>query len=91
MNSFMDYVCRGIVRSEDAVRCLNKRVVKLTKSCRQTNTAVVCLCVSGLLMTAVLMIQDTEIKALKQKVDDLTKDAEDTADNTEEETQQEGA
>ena len=98
MNHFMDYVCRGIVRSEDAVRCLNKRVVKLTKCCRQTNTAVICLGVSCLVTLAVVAMQDREIKALQKQVTELTKDVDDYADqvdyvasNMEGTNQQEGA
>jgi hypothetical protein len=91
MNDFMSYVCRGIVRSEDAIRCLNKRTIKLAKCCRQTNAAVLCFGVASLLTLAVIADQNREIKALKQQVDNLTKDAKDTANNTEEETQQEGA
>ena len=77
MNSFMEYVCRGVVRSEDAIRCLNKRTIKLA-------TAVICLGIASLGVTAVLLAQDNEIKALRNQVDDLAK-------TMEEQNKQEGA
>ncbi len=94
MNSFMDYVCRGIVRSEDAIRCLNKRTIKLAKGNKQLATAVICLGVSGLLTMAVLWTQDNEIKALQKQVADLNAAREplkNVVDDTKENTQQEGA
>lgn len=94
MNSFMDYVCRGIVRSEDAVRCLNKRMVKLAKCNKQLSAAVVCMGVAGLLTISVLWAQDNEIKALKAQVADLNaarEPMENVVDETEEQIQQEGA
>lgn len=98
MNHFMDYVCRGIVRSEDAIRCLNKRTIKLAKCNRQLSTAVMCLGVAGILTLAVVAAQDNEIKALRARVDELAKDVADIEDHAdylaktmEEQIQQEGA
>ena len=69
--NFMEYVCRGIVRSEDAICRLNKNVTKLAKCTRSTNTGVICLCVAGIMMCSVIAIQDQEIKALSRQVKDL--------------------
>jgi cell division protein FtsB len=98
MNSFVDFVCRGIVRSEDAIRCLNKRTTKLAKCCRQTNAAVLCFGVASLLTLAVIAEQDREIKALRNRVEELAKDVADVEDHAdylaktmEEQNKQEGA
>lgn len=98
MNSFMDYVCRGIVRSEDSIRRLNKSVVKLAKCKNRLGTAVICLSIAGLGMTAVLWMQDNEIKALWNRVDELAKDVADVEDHAdylaktmEEQNKREGA
>lgn len=92
--NFMEYVCRGIVRSEDAICRLNKRVAKLAKYARNTNTAVICIGVGTILLCSVVWMQDDEIKALQKQVADLTKDEETESQEdttTEEQTQQEGA
>ena len=94
MNHYMDYVCRGIVRSEDANRCLNKRVVKLSKCNKQLSTAGICMGVSGLLTLSVLWAQDNEIKALRKQVEEIAAargPMENVVNETEENTQQEGA
>lgn len=98
MNHFMDYVCRGIVRSEDAIRCLNKRVNKLAKCNGKLGASLVCLGVAGLLMTSVIAAQDQEIKALRAQVSELDKHIKDVdsrvvnvANKMEEQNQQEGA
>lgn len=91
MNHFMDYVCRGIVRSEDAIRCLNKRVVKLAKCNSKLGTGVICLGVAGLLLTAMVAIHDQEIQALRKQVAELAKSEDTTTNATEEQNQQEGA
>ena len=88
--NFMEYVCRGIVRSEDAIRALNKRTIKLARACRQTNSAVLCFGVVCLGILAVVSIQDSEIKALQKQVSDLSANA-DATNATEERNQQEGA
>jgi hypothetical protein len=84
MNSFMEYICRGVVRSEDSIRCLNKRTIRLAKYNKQLGTAVICLGIAGLGATVVLLAQDNEIKALRNQVDDLAK-------TMEEQNKQEGA
>ena len=96
--NFMEYVCRGIVRSEDAICRLNKRVTKMAKCASRTNTAVMCIGVGTLLLCSVVWMQDNEIKELQKKVSDLTKgeepvepDTNDAADDMEEQNQQEGA
>lgn len=94
MNSFMEYVCRGVVRSEDAIRCLNKRTIKLAKCLRQTNNVMLCLCAVGMVTTVVLLAQDNEIKALQKQVADLNAAREplkNVVDDMKENTQQEGA
>lgn len=93
MNHFIEYVCRGVVRSEDAIRRLNHNVRSLAKCNRNLATSVICLGVSGLLMTYVLLEQNKDIAALKKQVADLAKPAEDVpvADNVEEVENQEGA
>ena len=99
MNHFIEYVCRGVVRSEDAIRNLSGKVVSLVKCNRNLAGSVICLGVAGLLLTAVVAEQDKEIKALKKQVSDLAKCEEastehakvDVANNVEEQTQQEGA
>lgn len=92
--NFMEYVCRGIVRSEDAIARLNKNVRNMAKCCKRTNVAVACIGVGCLLFGAVVAIQDQEIKALQKQVAELaandeSESLEDTT--TEEQNQQEGA
>lgn len=84
MNEFIEYVCRGVIRSEDAIDRLNRSVVTLARCKNRLNTSVICLGVAGLLLTAVVAAQDRDIKALKKQVSELAK-------NTEEQKQQEGA
>ena len=91
MNHFIEYICRSTMRSEDAVRCLNKRVTKLAKCCSQTNVAVFCFGLVSLGTLAIIATQDQEIKALKKQVEDLANDTGDTTENTEDTIQQEGA
>lgn len=82
--NFMEYVCRGIVRSEDGICRLNKKVAKLAKCTRSTNAGVICMGVAGVLMWSVIVLQDQEIKALKKQVSTI-------ATKMEEQNQQEGA
>jgi hypothetical protein len=95
MNNFIEYVCRGVIRSEDAIRHLRRNVSGLVKCTRNLSTSVICLGVAGVLLTAVIYDQDKDIKALKKQVAALAKDAEaknePVTDNMEEQTQQEGA
>ena len=94
MNHVIEYMFRSAVRSEDAVRCLNKRVVKLAKCCRRTNTAAVYIGIACLGALTVLAIQDYEIKALQKKVADLEAargPMENVVDDAEEKNQQKGA
>lgn len=84
MNHFMDYVCRGIVRSEDAIRRLNKNVNKLAKCTSQLSIAVTLMGVAGMLTAAMLAAHDKEIKALQKQVSEL-------ATTTEVSEEQEGA
>lgn len=84
MDHFIEYICRGVVRSEDAICRLNKRYVKLAKYMQQTNVAVICIGVGAIMVASVVAIQDKEIKALQKQVADLTP-------KTEEQNQQEGA
>jgi poly(3-hydroxyalkanoate) synthetase len=82
--NFMEYVCRGIVRSEDAIDRLNKKVTKMAKTNASLNINIAGICVAGLILTAIVAVQDREIKALQKQVNDLAKDME-------EKNQQEGA
>ena len=68
MNHVIEYLIRGVVRSEDAICRANKRVANLAKCCKRAN-----LCIGGacLIALAVVYIQDREIKALQKQVDDL--------------------
>ena len=95
MNQFIEYVCRGVIRSEDAIKRLNKSVSKLAKCNKRLGTSVICLSISGLLTGAILMIQDKEIRELKKQVADLTKDTDyitaDVTTDMEDQTEQEGA
>ena len=69
--NFMEYVCRGIVRSEDAICRLNKNVVKLAKCTRSARTSLICLGVAGIMTISIVAIQDQEIKALQNQGKDL--------------------
>jgi hypothetical protein len=84
MDHFIEYICRGVVRSEDAICRLNKRYVKLAKHMNRTNVAVMCIGVGAIMVASVVWMQDNEIKALQKQVADLTP-------KTEEQNQQEGA
>lgn len=94
MNHFIEYICRSTLRSEDAIRSLNKRTAKLAKNTDKLGSAVICIGAAGMLITAVLWIQDNEIKALKKQVAELNaarEPLENVVDATEEQNQQEGA
>lgn len=96
MNNFIEYVCRGVIRSEDAIRSLKKDLTGLAKCHRSLAGSVVCLGIAGILLTSVIYEQDKEIKALKKQVAELAKDAEEpvvvnVANNVEENKEQEGA
>lgn len=98
MNQFIEYVCRGVIRSEDAIKNMNRKVAGLTKCHRKLGISVICVSVAGLLLTSVVAAQDKEIQALKKQVATLMpKDepeegsTEDTTDTTEEQNDQEGA
>ena len=88
-------ICRSLVNSENAIKHLNRSVTSIAKCCRRTNASVLCLTLAGIGLTAVLAIQDKEIKALQKQVADLAKNAEDTSEDTsdamEEQNDQEGA
>lgn len=83
MNHFIEYVCRSVVRSEDAICRLNKRYAQLAKCMKRTNVGVICIGVGTIMVASVVAMQDKEIKALQEQVADLSK--------TEEQNQQEGA
>lgn len=98
MNHFIEYVCRSVIRSEDAICRLNKDVAKLAKCTRNTNKSVACIGIGVIALCSVVWMQDNEIKALQKQVADLAKkeeavesDTNDTADTMEEQNQQEGA
>ena len=94
MNHFIEYICRGVVRSEDAICRLNKRYAQLAKCMKRTNVGVMCIGVGAIMVASVVAMQDQEIKALKKQVDEITaarEPVENVVDETEENTQQEGA
>lgn len=100
MNQFIEYVCRGVIRSEDAIKNLNRKVAGLTKCHRNLAVSVICVSISGLILTSVVAAQDKEIQALKKQVATLIPvpeekpeegSTEDTVDTTEEQNDQEGA
>lgn len=93
MNEFIEYVCRGVIRSEDAIKNLNRNVRSLAKCNRNLRAGLICFGISSLLLTSVVAMQDKEIKELKKQVADLAAkdEPEDTADTTEEQNEQEGA
>ena len=94
MDHFIEYICRGVVRSEDAICRLNKRYVKLAKCMSRTNVGVMCIGVGAIMVASVVAMQDQEIKALKKQVTDLAAargPMENVVDDTEEQNQQEGA
>lgn len=93
MNEFIEYVCRGVIRSEDAIKRLSREVRALAKCNRSLRAGLICFGISGLLLTSVIALQDKEIQTLKKQVADLAVNGEpeDTADTTEEQNEQEGA
>ena len=94
MDHFMEYICRGVVRSEDAICRLNKRYVKLAKCMSRTNVGVMCIGVGAIMVASVVAIQDQEIKALKKQVEEIAAargPMENVVNETEENTTQEGA
>lgn len=93
MNEFIEYVCRGVIRSEDAIKNLNRNVRTLAKCNRNFRTSLICFGVSSLFLTAIVAIQDKEIRELQKQVADLAvkDEAIETADTTEEQNEQEGA
>lgn len=98
MNEFIEYVCRGVIRSEDAIKNLNRSVRTLAKCNRNLRAGLICFGISSLLLTSVVALQDKEIQALKKQVAKLAvKDeptegsTEDATDTTEEQNEQEGA
>jgi hypothetical protein len=90
MNHFIEYVCRGVVHTEDALKRLNKNVMALAKCNRRLAGTIICYGVAGILLTCIVMDQDKEIKALKKQVSDLVV-KEETHTTTEEQNDQEGA
>lgn len=94
MNHFIEYICRSAVRSEDAICRLNKRMTKLNKCMNRTNVGVMCIGVGAIMVASVVWVQDTEIKALRKQVDEITAargPMGNVVDETEEQNQQEGA
>lgn len=89
------HICRSVAHSENAINRLNKSIARMGKCCRIINARVTCVAVAGLLITAVVAMQDKEIKALKKQVADLEAargPMENVADDTmEEQTEQKGA
>lgn len=80
MNQCIEYVCRGVIVSEDAVKRLNKNVAGMVKCCIRTNTRVTCVAVAVALITTVVVAQNKEIKALKAQVANLTTKTHDTSE-----------
>lgn len=76
MNYFMDYVCCGIVRSEDAIGRLNKNVTKLAKCTRSNSKRIVMLAVASLLFASVVYANAKDIEDLQKQVKDLKNEVE---------------
>lgn len=74
--NFMEFVCRGVVRNEDNIRRLSKNVAKLTKCTRNTNVAVTCVFLSGLMLAGAIYVNAKDIAALQKQVKDLTHEVE---------------
>lgn len=95
MNHFIEYVCRSVMRSEDAICRLNKKVAKLAKCTHNTNKSVACIGIGVIALCSVVWMQDNEIKKLQKQVSELAEEAEpvvvNNTVNTEEQNQQEGA
>jgi peptidoglycan hydrolase CwlO-like protein len=72
--NFMEYICRGIVRSEDAINRLGKSVKQLAKNDRAIKGGLVYVSIAGALMCFIIAAQEREIQALQQKVEDLAND-----------------
>ena len=87
MNEIMR-MCRIMVNSENAIHRLSNKVGTLAKCCRKTSAQITLVAVAGLMLTALVAMQDQEIKALRKRVTNL-----ETKNNgtTEERTEQEGA
>ena len=84
------HICRSMVNTENAINRLNKNIAKMAKCCRVTNARVTCVAIAGLLVTAVVVIQEREIKALQEEVACLTMKTK-THGTTEGQTAQKGA
>ena len=81
-------ICRSVVNSENAIHRLNNKVGALARCCRKTSAQITIVAVAGLMLTALVAVQDKEIRALQKKVADLeTKNT----GTTEEQTEQKGA
>lgn len=94
MDHFIEYICKGVIRSEDAICRLNKRYVKLAKCMSRTNVGVICIGVGAIMVASVVAMQDQEIKALQKQVSDLAATREpikNVVADTEEQNKQEGA
>lgn len=93
MNEFIEYVCRGVIHSEDAIKHLNRKVVGLTKCHHNLAIGIICVSVVSLRLISVVYEQGKEIKVLKKLVADLVDEDEpkNTTDTMEEQNDQEGA
>lgn len=74
--NFMEFACRGIVRSEDAIGRLNKNVVKLAKCTRSNSKHIVMLAVAGLMFATVIYANAKDVEDLQKQVKDLKNEVE---------------
>ena len=71
MNHVIEYLVRGVVRSEDAICRLNKNVRSLAKCHCYLTAGALCIGVGALMVASVVAEQDKEIETLKKQVNDL--------------------
>lgn len=80
MNQCIECVYRGVIISEDAIARLNKNTTRLVKHCIRTSTRVTCVAVAVAVVTAIVVTQNKEIKALKEQVANLVTKTHGTAE-----------
>lgn len=89
--NFMEYVCRGIVRSEDAIGRLNKNVVKLAKCNNKLATTVALLGIAAMMSATVICANIKDIERLEKQNADLKTQVKDLAGEVKELKEQKGA
>lgn len=72
MDQCTEYACRGVIISDDAIKCMNKNATGLVKSFVRANTRATFIAVAATLIAVAVVTQRKEIKALKQQIANLT-------------------